>query len=43
MSGLCDTIERMYNQIWKDIWASGECPISVIPLNVHATKYGKSN
>jgi len=24
----------------EDIWASGECPISVIPLNVCTTKYG---
>ena len=35
MYKFCYIIEHIYDQIWKDICASGECPISVIPLNVN--------
>ena len=43
MSEFRDTIESTYDKIWKDIQVSGECLISMIPLTVHMTKYGKFN
>ena len=36
-----DTTERMYDQICKDIRASGGCLSSAIPLNICKTKYGR--